>query len=153
MVSKELRDQAISWFKKKYPKANIDKFEFGYNLKGEGTLKMRDVYYKITPKYKNWVLITDSRFLSNEEYKKDLYGPTINKEKIVSILNKDSGLSFPKVWQSGGSIQKIPKSNPLTDENILSMINILTILFLIIRLKISVFMLRKGIILCLNCHY
>ena len=39
MVSKELRDQAISWFKNKYPKANIDKFEFGYNLNDDGTLK------------------------------------------------------------------------------------------------------------------
>ena len=41
MASKKLKDQAISWFKNKYPNANIDEFE--YNLDQAGKLKTIDI--------------------------------------------------------------------------------------------------------------
>ena len=72
------------------------------------------MYYKITPNYKDCVLITDSRFLKNTRYKGDLYGDTNVKQPIITNPNKESANRFPKIWTSNGSIQKIPKSNPLT---------------------------------------
>ena len=64
MVSKELKNQAIKWFKQKYPNANnIDKFQFGYNLDDVEKLKCINVYYNITPNCKDGVLITDKGFI------------------------------------------------------------------------------------------
>ena len=72
------------WFQKKYPKANIDKFEFGYNL-NDGTLKTKMCTIRLHQSTKTGFFITDSLFLNNEEYEKNLNGPTINKEKILVV--------------------------------------------------------------------
>ena len=45
--------------------------------------------YKIASKYSRWVLITDSRFCNNDNYKRDLYGDPIVKQPIISNLNKE----------------------------------------------------------------
>lgn len=99
MASKKLRDQAISWFKKKYPKANMNKFEFGYNIDNSGNLKNADVYYKVTPQYKDRILITDKQLKNNEQFIDDLFGDdnSNNQQMIESNINKDSGLRFPKI--------------------------------------------------------
>ena len=111
MVSEKLRKQAISWFKQKYRNAKVDKFEVGYNLDNSGKLKSVDALYKISPNYKDYVLITDKRFLINEMYKNDLYGSKFNTERIATNINKDLSLRFPKMWQTGGTTQEMPESN------------------------------------------
>ena len=108
MVSKKIKDQAIVWFTKKYPRVKIYKFVFGYNLNDEGHLKLINVYYMITPRYKDWILITDNRFISNENCKY-LYGEKANTQKIVSNIKKGTGEQFPKIWSSKGTVQELPK--------------------------------------------
>ena len=116
MISKELRDQAIKWLKKVYSKANVDQFEFGCNNLGDaGKLKTIDIYYKITPNYKDLVLITDNRFLNNEKYKQVLFCSNI-KQEVLSNINKESGDCFPKIWTSNETVQRIPESNPIIEE-------------------------------------
>ena len=70
IVNKELRKEAEKIFKKEYSNAKLDKFAFGYNLDNDGKLRSIDIYYKVTEKYSDWVLITDPRFKNKE----DLYG-------------------------------------------------------------------------------
>ena len=86
MVTKELRKQAEKIFKNEYPNAKLDKFEFGYNLDNDGKLKSINIYYKVTPKYSDWILITDPRFKNYSGYKEDLYG---SKSGTAQLLKKN----------------------------------------------------------------
>lgn len=92
MVSEKIKLDGIKMFEKMYPYAKSDKFAFEYNLDNNGNLKTIDIYYKVTPKYSDWIPITDSRF---QKYKKDLYGISLN---------------YPVLWLSNGTIQPIPKT-------------------------------------------
>ena len=111
MATKELRKQAEKIFKNEYPNAKLDKFEFGYNLDNDGKLKSINIYYKVTPKYSDWILITDSRFKNNSGFKEDLYGRKVQQIEKKPIMNNISSQRFPKIWLSNGTIQKIPESN------------------------------------------
>ena len=80
-------------FLKKYPNADISKFEFDVTLKRNGDVDSTAIYFKnsdITGTY-----ITSNTFLNDKSMTKYLY----NMEK------------YPKIWQSNGTIQKIPESN------------------------------------------
>ena len=114
MVADNIKKEPLDLFKKQYPNAKLDKFEFGYNLYNDGSDKLKsiDIYYKITPNYSDWVLITDPRFKNNSRYKEDLYGPT---SQITVDESNIHAPKFPALWLSNGTIQKIPESKPYTD--------------------------------------
>ena len=83
VVPDNIKKQVIERFKKEYPNAKLDKFDFGCNLNNNGSLKSTDIYYKVTPKYSDWIPITGNKFKNNPDYQKDLYGN--HKERFPKI--------------------------------------------------------------------
>ena len=88
-------------FLKKYPFADMSKFSFESTFLKDGSWDYSKIYF-INNKYIQTDIDSDT-FKNYPNMTKYL---TINKPKP----------NFPKIWKSNGSIQEIPKSNPLTVE-------------------------------------
>ena len=90
---KEERAKMKVEFLKKYPNADLSKFEFDVDLNQDGTIDSTTIFFK-----NNQYLSTDitsATFLNNKSMTKYLY---LNVKAI-----------FPKLWNTGGTIQELPR--------------------------------------------
>ena len=88
-------------FLKQYPFADISKFSFEMDFDPDGSFTNTKIYFINSP-----TIQTD---IDSETFKND---PNMTK---YLTWNKPVS-KFPTIWKSNGSIQEIPKSNPLTVE-------------------------------------
>ena len=93
IVDKKLKEN----FLKKYPYADLSKFEFVQDYTKDGSFNGAKIYF-INNKY----IQTD---IESDTFKND---PTVTK---YIYIKKPKIEKFPKIWESNGSIQEIPKSN------------------------------------------
>ena len=113
--AKEERAKMKEEFLKKYPNADLSKFEFDVDLNQDGTIDSTSIFFKNSD-----VLSTDitsDTFLKDRSMTKYLYSNNnpLKVKQLPTKLNKNGTIEennkFPLIWQSNGTIQKIPESN------------------------------------------
>ena len=91
--SKRKRAEMRAKFLKRYPNANLRKFQFEVDLKKDGSIESTSIYFK-----NNEYLSTDitsNTFLNNKTMTKYLYS------NVKAI--------FPTLWHIGRTIQELPE--------------------------------------------
>ena len=92
--AKSKRAEMKSEFLKKYPNADLSKFDFEVDLNKDGTVQSTSIYFKNSD-----ILSTDitsSTFLNDKTMTKYLYSNT--KHNI-----------YPEMWKIGWTVQKLPR--------------------------------------------
>ena len=102
-VMKNIKDVELEkkYLKKKYPYADMSKFDFEADFDKNAVFQGYHIWFKNNP-----FLSTD---INSDTFKNDP-----NMTKYLTINRPVE--KFPKIWKSDGKIQEIPKSNPLTVE-------------------------------------
>ena len=94
--AKEERIRIRNNFIKKYPNADLSKFEFDVDHNQDDTIDSTSIYFKNSD-----VLSTDitsDTFLSDKSMTKYLHSKS-----------KSSHPNFPKIWTIGGTVQELPR--------------------------------------------
>ena len=92
IVDKKLKDN----FLKKYPYADLSKFNFKSDFDKDGSFSGAKIY-----------------FINNKYIQTDIESNMFKNDPIVTkyLYSKKPVEKFPKIWKSNRSIQEIPKSN------------------------------------------
>ena len=112
---KKEREKLKADFLKKYPNADISKFEFNAYYNQDNTLESTSIYFKNSDIFSTD--IKSNTFLDDRSMTKYLYSnkvhnlppkhPDFNKDHNHSLKHS----AFPKLFQSGGTIQQLSRGN------------------------------------------
>ena len=95
-------------FIKKYPNADLTKFEFVVSMKRNGDIDSTAIYFKNSD-----ILSTDitsDTFLNDKSMTKYLYSNKIKQTaQLLPTIRHKSETKFPSKWDSGGTIIDLPK--------------------------------------------
>ena len=111
--AKKNRTEMRANFIKKYPNADLSKFDFEVNINKYGTVQSTAIYLK-----KSDAISTDIKsntFLNDKSMTKYLYSNkghnlSLNDKSMTKHLNSIvKHNAFPKIWKIGDKIQELPK--------------------------------------------